>query len=258
VFLNGYRVTCWEKKVKKTVFMAAIAIVVVTGSGYTAASDTDSTAVPSVHHEKDSGSVESSAVTADSVAAKPVRIPLCTLIIKTEPESAAVSLDGTFFGLSPLMISNVDTGSHTLLLQKVGYYQKKVSLTLPVPGTSDLSFELSAPGHLVVTTEPQEVNIQINGAQQGSTPYTDSLVKPGTYRITLSRENYLPLEKTVTVPGGGSVRLNDTLSYTDEYRTARAVSEVKEHRKKRHFTVGVVAGALSLFLLVIAIIEVRE
>lgn len=193
-----------------------------------------------------------------SLASAPVVFQLCTLTVSTVPEGASITLDGTPFGQSPLEITNIDTGSHVLLLQKVGYYQKKVALSLPESGRTALNFELSAPGRLVVVTEPPEVSVQINGRPQGITPFSDSLLKPGVYQITLSKVNYIPLEKTVIIPGGQSITLTDTLSFTEAYRATLAVPVVNQHRKERYFTMGIVAGVFSMFLLILAIVETRE
>ena len=195
--------------------------------------------------------------TGDSGAmSAPTEFPLCTLTVSTVPGSASVTLDGTLFGKTPLQISNIDTGTHVLLLQKIGYYQKRVSFSLPAPGTSALNFELTAPGRLEITTIPDSATLEINGTHCGATPYIDSLVKPGKYKVVVKKDGYRPSERTVEVSGGSVVSVTDSLM---SINPAPEVSSPKQaHEKGKFFTVGVVAGVFGIFMLVLAIIESRD
>ncbi|MBN1760178.1 MAG: PEGA domain-containing protein [Chitinispirillaceae bacterium] len=192
-----------------------------------------------------------------TVAASPAaEFPLCTLMISTDPESASVTLDGTLFGQTPLQISNIDTGAHVLLLQKVGYYQKRVAFSLPSPGTSPMNFKLTSPGRIEITTIPDGAAVKINGTQRGVTPLVDSLVKPGKYRIEVVKEGYQPSAKTMDVSGGAIVHFTDSLLSTAPQPVA--TPQKPEREKGKFFTVGVVAGVFGLFMLVLAIIEARD
>ena len=107
---------------------------------------------------------DSAAVTGDSVLDTSTAVlPLCTLEIVTEPEGAAVLLDGKEVGASPLIVADVDTGKHTLLIKKTGYYQKKATILLTSDRKTTLRFSLSAPGSLTIVTEPPEAAVSING-----------------------------------------------------------------------------------------------
>ena len=187
---------------------------------------------------------------------------LCTLSVATVPEGVTVTLDGSRFGQTPLVISNIDTGSHVLLLQKVGFYQKRIAFSLPAPGASSLNFELTAPGRLEISTVPPGATVVVNGADRGTTPFIDSLLKPGTYRVRLSKEKCVPVEKMIEITGGATVAIVDTLLSTlpKDRDTSASAAVLPEPRKKKgkYFTVGMVAGVFSVFLLILAIIETRE
>ena len=192
----------------------------------------------------------------------PVALPLCTLSVTTVPESVLVNLDGRLFGKTPLVIENIDTGSHVIVLQKIGFYQKKAALKLSAPGITAVSFELNAPGRLQISSTPPGATVLIDGRKCGITPYVDSLVKPGNLRITLEKENYLSVEKPLTVSGGTTSELSETLSPAPAGDGTDAQMEIPaaadQRPKKRFLTAGIVAGVFSLFMLVLAVIELRE
>lgn len=187
----------------------------------------------------------------------PVVFELCTLTVITTPESAAVTLDGTLFGTTPLVISNIDTGAHVLVLSKSGYYRKKVAFSLPSSGASSLSFALNAPGLLIVASEPEGAVVTINGKERGTTPFTDSLLKPGTCRVVLTKDGFLSSERTVEIRGGVTVAVSDTLRRAATPASTKSTEKTPRKKRKR-FTVGIVTGVFSLFLLVLALIELGE
>ncbi|MBN1306554.1 MAG: PEGA domain-containing protein [Chitinispirillaceae bacterium] len=183
---------------------------------------------------------------------------LCTLAVTTEPAGAALSLDGTLLGNSPLTQPGVHAGRHTLLFQKPGYFQKKAVIDLQAAGKTVLHFQLSAPGRLSVATEPPQATVSINGERKGTTPYTDSLIRPGTYRIALHKKHYRPVEDSVTVSSGGRVAVVDTLLYTATYLDSLQTAASAAKTRRKRFSIGLVAAAFCVFLLALAIIEQRE
>lgn len=193
-----------------------------------------------------------------SSGAGPVIFQLCTLEVFTEPEEASVVLDGTPFGISPLVINNVDTGSHELLLRKKGYYQKRAVITLSTPGKTRLEFILRSPGSLSLETQPGGATVLINGRRKGETPYSDSLVKPGKYRISLVKEHYITLEDSIAVEDGKSTRRSDTLVMEPAYLDSVRQADISFVKKRKKVTRVVVGSAFALFLAVMAIIESRE
>ena len=202
---------------------------------------------------------DSAAVTGDSVLDTSTAVlPLCTLEIVTEPEGAAVLLDGKEVGASPLIVADVDTGKHTLLIKKTGYYQKKVTILLTSDRKTTLRFSLSAPGSLSIVTEPPEAAVSINGERKGKSPYTDSLVKPGIYFLSLEKEHYQTIVDSITVPSNGRVSRSDTLLLVASYRDSLDQAAALARKKRKRIGISVVAGLFALFLLVMAIIELQE
>jgi hypothetical protein len=195
--------------------------------------------------------LDTAAMTASDVQ------PRCTLDIATEPAGASVSLDGKLYGVSPTVLRNIDTGKHTLVLQKKGYFQKKAVFTLTQQKTS-LVFQLSAPGCLKVNSIPDTAEIILNGQKKGTTPFVDSLLKPGVYHFRLTREHYSPVEDSVVLAGGDLINIIDTLHFTDTYRDSVAAAQRLTDSKKRRFSMGMIAGTFGLFLLIMIIVEAQE
>lgn len=182
-------------------------------------------------------------------------VPLCTLDIATNPSGATVIADSVPMGVSPVTVVNVALGTHTLILQKAGYYQKKVVVTLSNPQRTAVNFDLSAPGTLAVGSIPDSAMVYINGVLKGVTPYRDSLVKPGTYQVRLEKAPYLSLIDSCVVTDRSETAITDTLRLSQAYQDSVAyVKEVAGIKKKR-FTYGMIAGAFGLFLMVILAIE---
>ena len=185
-------------------------------------------------------------------------VPRCTLEVTTTPAEVTVMLDDTVRGLSPLQINSLDTGKYTLILKKAGYYQKKVVITLSVPGKTVLPIKLLAPGRLEIITEPAGATIMVNGKDKGVTPYIDSLLKPASYRIELLKEHYTAIHDTVMVAESETTTVTDTLLFTDEYRDSLQRVNEAVKRKKKRLTIGILSGAFGLFLLILACIELQE
>ncbi|MBN1575401.1 MAG: PEGA domain-containing protein [Chitinispirillaceae bacterium] len=199
------------------------------------------------------------ATAGDSLsAAVPQPLPLCTLEITTDPSGASISLDGALLGSSPLNQPDLHAGRHTLVFRKPGYFQKKAVIELQAARKTALHFQLSAPARLSVKTEPPQATVSINGEGKGTTPYTDSLIKPGTYRIALHKENYRPVEDSVTVVSGGRVEVIDTLLHTDSYRDSLQQAAAAAKIRRKRFSIGLIAGTFLTFLLVLAIIEKQD
>ena len=184
--------------------------------------------------------------------------PLCTLDITTEPPGAMVVIDGQQSGTSPLVIAGVAAGKHTIVLQKAGYYQKKAVVDIPAAGRTPVGFELSAPGSLSIVSEPAGAAVTINGEERGTTPYLDSLVKPGIYHVAIRKEHYNRIEDTMSVSSGGKSVYKGMLTFVSAYGDSLQRSAQTDRIRKKRINIGVIGGAFALFLLTLAFIELKE
>jgi len=91
-----------------------------------------------------------------------------------------------------------------------------------------------AAGYVSVESTPQGALVRLGEAELGTTPFRDIQVPTGTHTLTLTLDNYVAQEKTVTVGRGKRLVLDFTLSPTGEYREAQqALAVAKRGRIRR-------------------------
>ena len=94
------------------------------------------------------------------------------LLVKTDPEGAEVKLGGTSMGVTPLLLTTLDTDkTYALNLECIGYQTKRVNVALsgrtPVAVTEKLVLDS---GVVECVTEPAGATVQVNGIVRGTTP----------------------------------------------------------------------------------------
>lgn len=124
-----------------------------------------------------------------------------TLYIQSTPSSADVWVDGDKVeGKTPLTISNLDEGTHTLQFLKDQYELTKiVSLKANKINKVDVTLSISR-GRLDVFSTPTGANVYIDGKIQNDlTPMTINNLKIGKYQITLKLDGYLTNKSEIEV-----------------------------------------------------------
>ncbi len=170
-----------------------------------------------------------------------------SLQITTTPDGAAVSVDGGSRGATPLTVSGLAAGSHTVSLTKAGYtdYQGTLTLTggqttllniklvaaqgsptasqtttpsgttLPAPaGTvpATVSQPPSGPGTLTVRSVPEGANVYVDGENVGTTPVRLPNVMPGSHRLLLTLQGYGDISRTVDIASGSESEVSVTFT----------------------------------------------
>lgn len=207
---------------------------------------------------KSSSSAPDSVKTAtDSLPAQVASAPQCTLSIKTDPAGAAVYIDDSLKGETPLTIPGVAPGNYTLILKKKGCFLKKAEIAVDSSTRQkDLAFVLLQPGFLKVESTPSGAELWIDDKKEGTTPYQTDRIKPGDHSIKLTLKKYTPMERTITISNGGRDSLNMTLEYTREYKDEMAAEEAARSReKKERMYLGIVSGVFALGAIVFVFIE---
>jgi hypothetical protein len=214
-----------------------------------------------VGSKKDTSALQTAAVDStkqpvDTLLAQPA-MPQCTLSIKSDPAGAAVYLDDSLKGESPLLIPEVAPGNHILTLKKKGCFLKKAEITVDSATTSkELSFVLLQPGSLTIETIPAGAELWIDNKKEGTTPYQTGTIKPGDHSVKVSLERYVPQERTVTIDNGGRDSLKLTFEYTPEYKKELAAVQAAQTRQLKERTyLGIVSGLFVLGALVLVFIE---
>ncbi|MFP4164849.1 MAG: PEGA domain-containing protein, partial [Chitinispirillaceae bacterium] len=147
------------------------------------------------------------------------------LKIRTDPSGAGVYLNDKDYGSSPVQISDLDTGTYKLELRKSGYYRRKAKVRIESFGVTELDFDLLQPATLVITSDPPQASVSIDGKSEGKTPYKKKM-RPGEYSIALNLKGYENVEKNISLESG----VEDTLVLSLEAQEVQA-----EGKKKKSF-----------------------
>jgi hypothetical protein len=112
-------------------------------------------------------------------AAKP------SIDVISEPAGAEVLVDGSFKGRTPLRISDLDPGSYQFEVRKQG--RNSYRQTTELEANADYTMKVSLPivvNSLRVLSQPDGVDVKINGEAKGRTPLTLSQLPDGHYDVT--------------------------------------------------------------------------
>lgn len=170
-----------------------------------------------------------------------------SISVSSFPANANVFVDGIMKGITPLTISNVPTGSHTVRLTMNEYeddsrvvtvssgqiLELSISLqrtsithpttTIPLPTTTTYHLPTINPtstitqnpptgiGSLEITTNPQGAHVYIDGELKGVSPTKIPGLSAGTHNLILKMEGYEDLMTTVTITAGQTQEYSTSL-----------------------------------------------
>ncbi|MDD1654518.1 MAG: PEGA domain-containing protein [Methanomicrobiales archaeon] len=149
--------------------------------------------------------------------------------VSSLPPGAAVYLDGTYQGTTPVEIANLTPGTHLVRLRMEGYGDREMAIVVeagnrtsvtasypplptptptPVvttlPTTPPLPFVITtpAPGALSLRTFPLGATVAVNGIPMGITPLVIQNLTPGTYHVRYSLVGWDDYDSVVSVSSG--------------------------------------------------------
>ena len=122
-----------------------------------------------------------------------------TVIINSDPAGAHVQMNGRELGDTPVILPDLALGSYSASVQMEGYTRRDISwkvqngrpIMINVPMMNNI-------GTLVVSSDPETAELEIDGRAYGTTPFRDFL-EQGQHKIRLTQTGYKPYEKIVTV-----------------------------------------------------------
>jgi len=122
--------------------------------------------------------------------------------VTSSPSNAEVYLDGSYQGITPLLISNVEVGKHTVKVTKKDYYdygetpQVKENVTTSVFAPLQ---PISGTGSIQVTSSPSNAEVYLDGSYQGTTPLLISNVEVGKHTVKVTKKDYYDYGETPQV-----------------------------------------------------------
>lgn len=171
---------------------------------------------------KDTGVVRTRQVTYVQGARPPEApyVPKGSVQVTSEPEHAAVSLDGEYRGETPYLLEGVVAGPHALVLSLPGYDDVVMTVSVIERQTLEIAATLHpAPeektgdrGFVTVRSEPPGAEVVIGGTSYGTTPVYNREAGAGIHPIGVSLPGYQAFNSEIQViPGQGNtvmVQLN--------------------------------------------------
>ena len=166
-----------------------------------------------------------------------------TLIVRSSPSGALVTIDGKPHGTTPATVRELSLGSHTLQVARPGYVpsSQPVVLTSSQP-SKEINVELQdsadarpgQPGSIFVDTRPRGARVTIDGHSVGTTPVRARALTPGQHAVRIEMDGYKPVATTVDVKAGMEVPVAVTLELVgSRFRGVPEVSKRLQGVQKR-------------------------
>nr|WP_321498859.1 PEGA domain-containing protein [uncultured Methanolobus sp.] len=144
-----------------------------------------------------------------------------SISVSSNPIGASIYLDGTYNGLTPKILNEVSTGSHTVNLRKSGYEYYTITVDVQGGVTSTVSATLDpviTTGFISVSSNPTGASIYLDGVYNGLTPKTLADVSTGSHTVKLSKSGYTDYINTVSVQNGITSTVSGILGSEVEFR----------------------------------------
>lgn len=178
-----------------------------------------------------------------ATSAPPASGKIGSLLVRSTPSGASVSVNGIAKGATPLALRDLDIGTSDVTIARRGFITetRKVQITRARPSRS-LDVRLaaaataaapapprpstpatigkppaaSAAGALAVESRPAGAAVTINGKPSGVTPLTINDLPPGEYRVLMTLPGYRDFATSVRVVAGERARAAASLTVQEQ------------------------------------------
>jgi len=142
------------------------------------------------------------------------------------PEDSNRTLTGSF----PAKLDRLRTGSYRLKARRPGF-ERELKVTVPRNETNRVLVKFEY-GSAKISTTPEGATVIWAGEDRGKTPLTLTRIVPGSYRIELRLDGYVPQAGDLAVTADSPASLSVSLVNAG-YRTA--MEAAKRHLENNHF-----------------------
>jgi phospholipid N-methyltransferase len=141
-----------------------------------------------------------------------------SLYITSNTSGASIYVDGSYRGITPVTLSGLTTGSHTVRILQSGYNDYSVTAIVYAGQTTTVSSTLipSTPpptqtGSIVITSSPSGADVYIDGLYRGITPVTLSGLTTGSHTVRILQSGYNDYSLTTLVYAGQTTTVSTAL-----------------------------------------------
>ena len=146
-----------------------------------------------------------------------------SLTLTSIPEKARIYINDTFYGLAPFSSNKIMPGTYIVRAELDGYESRVSTNIISYGQETVVEFKMvKNSGIIVLTTQPPEVNIYLDGKLQGATKRQEDklisqelrmdFVPRGKRVLQLTKNGYYTLTKTVTVEPDQTVVVYERLT----------------------------------------------
>jgi eukaryotic-like serine/threonine-protein kinase len=172
----------------------------------------------------------SKARNAKKKAAAPVVVP-GQMTVDSTPQGAQVRLDGATdpTWVTPLAVSSLDPGQHTLIVSKVGYATDTRTVKVVSGSKSGVIVHLvQMMATLSVTSSPAGANIYVDGKDMGKLTPAQVSVDKGQHVVLIRKMGYIDETASAQFALGQTVALSPTLRPMGNVDNIRTVGKMKK------------------------------
>jgi hypothetical protein len=135
------------------------------------------------------------------------------LSLNSTPSNAVVFLNNKRVGKTPIQNKQLLSNTYHLKLQKDLYHDIDQNITLKDGDNTKLNFDFEpAFGKMIITSQPTDANVFIDGELVGKTPFTNKMQPSGKYNVKLEKQLWLGDEKTITIQDNQTTTQNFILT----------------------------------------------
>lgn len=154
----------------------------------------------------------------------------CIVDVTSEPTEAEVLINGIKVGNTPLRDLDVRYGQATIEIKKQDYIPYRENIELK-PGQKLIIHTLLNKYSLTATSDPDNVNVLMNGQVIGVTPIKDMVIDQPQFTIEFTKNGFTPYKELISLSPGQQAYIHaglyDLLSY--RVKNKKSVWEIDAH-----------------------------
>jgi hypothetical protein len=146
-----------------------------------------------------------------------VDITQASLSVISSPSGAFVYFDNSYRGSTPLTLSSLLSGDHSVVVGKNGYKNYTTSVKISSGQTSRVTLNISLSsvvisiGSIYATSSPSGAYVYVDNIYKGISPITIANIESGNRNIRFVKSGYADLISSVTVTQNKTVSINGVL-----------------------------------------------
>ena len=126
-----------------------------------------------------------------------------SLTIQSTPSGSVVQIDGQTKGKTPYSIEKIQSGSYHIQVSRDLYHTHEENYIITDGSENNLDIRLTpAFGTLIITSNPSQADVELDGQVRGQTPLTIDELPSGDYHLTLQKELFQSIEQSITIEDG--------------------------------------------------------